>query len=321
MAMHAPWLDAAWHDWQTRLKNNTFSHATLVHSQQDLGIYSLAEQFGQALMCTTSDSEPCGFCHGCSLMQSGNHPDYHVVRPEKEGKSITVEQIRACNRWAQASSQMSGYRLIIIEPADAMNESAANALLKTLEEPSSHCVFVLLTQHINHLLPTIISRCQVLAIAEPTAQVISQWLEQQIQQPIPDYAAHLNGNSPLQTQSFIESKGIEEYANIEAAFLRAANGDISAATECTRLLTASPRERLQWLWFLISDAQKVHFGIKQRECVPGATQLAEVLSYERLYRCGQDIIKLNEQLREFTGLNSELLIMDWLMNINEDTCL
>lgn len=321
MATSSPWLTQAWQDWQARLQANTFSHATLVHSQQDLGIYSLAHWFGQALMCTTSQTEPCGFCHGCDLMRSGNHPDYHVVRPEKEGKSITVEQIRACNRWAQASSQMSGYRMIIIEPADAMNESAANALLKTLEEPSSHCVFVLLTQHMNHLLPTIISRCQVLSIATPSPHVITEWLKQQTQRDIPVYAAHLNGNSPIQTQSFIESKGIEEYANIEAAFLRAAADDITGVTECASLVASSPLVRLQWLWFLVSDAQKVHFGLTQPECVPGAKSLSQVLSYDQLYRCGQTIIKLIEQLREFTGLNSELLIMDWLMNINEDTCL
>lgn len=109
-------------------------------------------------------------------MQSGSHPDYHLVRPEKEGRTISVDQIRQCNRLAQESSQLSGYRLIVIEPAEAMNESAANALLKTLEEPAEKCVFVLLTSRINHLLPTIVSRCQQITVAEPSASLVAEWL-------------------------------------------------------------------------------------------------------------------------------------------------
>ncbi|WPC74983.1 DNA polymerase III subunit delta' [Vibrio porteresiae] len=317
-----PWLLQPWKTWQQRLQSCTFAHATLVHTQQGLGTDELVAQVAKTLMCTSSDTEPCGFCHGCELMQSGTHPDYHEVRPEKEGKTITVDQIRQCNRVALESSQLSGYRLMVIEPAEAMSESAANALLKTLEEPPEKCVFVLVCHQINLLLPTIVSRCQTINVAAPTAHQASEWVATQLNQSIPDYAAHLHDNAPLLTLKFVESDGVKQLTTLEQAFIRSISGDVSAAVECAQLVAQEPLVRLSWLWYLMSDAQKVHFGLLAQDALPGAQALAKHLSYNTLYRQSEALIQLKEQLRAFTGLNAELLITQWLFNINnEDSCL
>ena len=316
-----PWLAEPWQQWQKRLESGTFAHATLILSQQGMGAFQLAEQFARALMCTTYTSEPCGFCHGCGLMNSGSHPDYHVVRPEKEGKAITVDQIRQCNRWAQESSQLSGYRIIVIEPAEAMNESAANALLKTLEEPPEKCVFVLLTHQANHLLPTIVSRCQKLIIQTPAAQNVSDWVGTTLNQAIQPFAAHLHDNSPLLTKAFIEEGGIKQYNAVEQSFIRSLAGDMSAALECAKLIAQSPTRHLSWLWYLLSDAQKVQFAVSQPAQLPGAQAVSELLSYNVLYQQSHKLLEMMEQLRVFSGLNAELLITNWLFNINEETCL
>ncbi|MCV5746812.1 hypothetical protein OFN42_42035, partial [Escherichia coli] len=76
-----------------------------------LAVEKLVEFFSHALLCQNYSSEACGFCHSCQLTKSQSHPDLHWIRPEKEGKAITVDQIRACNRLAHESSQLNGYRL------------------------------------------------------------------------------------------------------------------------------------------------------------------------------------------------------------------
>ncbi len=316
-----PWLQNTWSTWKAQLNNRSFASATLLVSSAGLDTFQLAERFAHALMCNTSDSEPCGFCHGCDLMQSGNHPDFHVVKPEKEGKAITVDQIRQCNRIAQESSQLSGYRLFVIEPAQTMNESAANALLKTLEEPPEKCVFVLIATKANALLPTIISRCQQVVIADPQPEMVTTWLQKELSTDIPLYASHLNGNGPVQTKVFIESNGIKTYNSIEESLLAAIKGDVASALTCSQLINKAPIERLSWLWYLLTDAQKVHFGVDQQTLTPGCRTLSSQLSYPILEKQTQALMRLIEQLRHFSGLNSELLVMDWIFKFNEETCL
>ncbi|MFV0449662.1 MAG: DNA polymerase III subunit delta' [Vibrio sp.] len=315
------WLQGSWDSWKRQLDNSSFASATLISSSPGLDTFQLAEQFARSLMCTTSTSEPCGFCHGCDLMQSGNHPDYHVVKPEKEGKAITVEQIRQCNRIAQESSQLSGYRLFVIEPAEAMNESAANALLKTLEEPPEKCVFVLIAAKVSALLPTIVSRCQQVAIPEPHSAVVTQWLKKELGVDVPTFASHLNGNAPVQTKAFMQSGDIDAYKSIEESLIAAIQGDVDAALKCTSKLNESPVARLTWLWYLLTDAQKVHFGVAQANFTPGCHTLSSLLSYVVLEKQSSELAVLIEKLKQFTGLNTELLITDWIFKFNEETCL
>ncbi|EPP22483.1 DNA polymerase III subunit delta' [Vibrio fluvialis] len=316
-----PWLADAWQSWKQRLNEQSFASATLISAPAGLGTFQMAELFARALMCQTHSSEPCGFCHGCDLMQSGSHPDYHLVRPEKEGRTISVDQIRQCNRLAQESSQLSGYRLIVIEPAEAMNESAANALLKTLEEPAEKCVFVLLTSRINHLLPTIVSRCQQITVAEPSASLVAEWLAGELQQDVPAFASNIHGNAPLLTREFIASGGMKQYQELEAKFIQAIQGDILSQLECAKLAASEPQSRLNWLWYLMTDAQKAHFSLAQNHMTPGCLAVAKACSFALLQQQTEALAKLSEQLRVFSGLNGELMITDWLLKFNEEACL
>ncbi len=315
------WLQNPWSSWKLQLDQSSFASATLLAGSQGLGIFNLAEQFARSIMCSTASSEPCGFCHGCDLMQSGNHPDYHVIKPEKEGKAITVDQIRQCNRIAQESSQLSGYRLFIIEPAEAMNESAANALLKTLEEPPEKCVFILIASKANALLPTIVSRCQQIAIPDPQPSVVATWLRSEVEQEVPAFAVHINGNAPVQTKAFIQKGGLEQYQDVEKAFLSSLKGDVAATLQCVKKLNEEPVQRLTWLWYLLTDAQKACFGVDSRCFTPGCHTLSSQMSYGVLEKQSLSLAELIEKIRHFPGLNTELLITDWIFKFNEETCL
>ncbi|MCZ6404791.1 DNA polymerase III subunit delta', partial [Vibrio parahaemolyticus] len=119
----SPWLKPVWDNLKVGLDSNRIPGALLLQSEPGLGAEQLVESLSHALLCQNYSSEACGFCHSCQLVQSQSHPDLHWIKPEKEGKSITVDQIRASNRLAHESSQLNGYRVFVIEPADMMNES------------------------------------------------------------------------------------------------------------------------------------------------------------------------------------------------------
>ncbi|OIQ24747.1 DNA polymerase III subunit delta' [uncultured Vibrio sp.] len=319
MAKLYPWLESTWQHWQRNLASDSFTNSVLLNTHDGLGAESLVEAFSQALMCSNDKSQACGFCHGCSLMQSSNHPDVHIIEPEKQGKSITVEQVRQCNKLAQESSQLSGFRLFVIQPAEAMNESAANALLKTLESPAELCVFLLVTQRKELLLPTIISRCQQWDISAPSSSEASEWVSQKVSQPVPTYIAELNDNAPLRLESFIKQDKLSTYSQIEQSMLSLAKGEESFMA-LAKVLSDEPNERLQWLWFLLCGAQKAHFDITHDSLSPVASQLVEYMSYDLLYKQSKSLMLLITQLRTFPGLNAELLISDWLIKFNEELC-
>lgn len=314
-----PWLTDLWQEWQANLQTDRFSNASLVVAQEGMGVEKLVDQFSRAVMCQNYPAESCGFCHSCQLMESGSHPDFHVVKPEKEGKTITVEQIRQCNRLAQESSQLSGSRLFVIHPVEAMNESAANALLKTLEEPASSCIFLLVTHRSHSLLPTITSRCQQWHLAMPESQSVAKWLSEQSIGNVPAYAAHINGNAPLATLDFVNQDKVSRYLEIESQFL-AMLEQRADIVNLAKQLAVEPNESLNWIWYLLVDAQKTQYGLQLASFTPGSATVAELVEYKQLYSQAQELLKLIEQLRLHSGLNAELLILDWLFKFNGDIC-
>ena len=115
-------------------------------------------------MCQTPDNAPCGHCHACHLMAAQSHPDFHVL-VSQEGKDIGVDQVRAINEVVSQHAQQNGNKLVYIQDAERLTEAAANALLKTLEEPRPNTYFLLQTEPSSSLLATIYSRCQVWILA------------------------------------------------------------------------------------------------------------------------------------------------------------
>ena len=320
MSQIYPWLDEVWRKWQHGLQSDQFSNVSLLNAPSGMGGDKLVTHLSKALMCSKDKAHPCGMCHSCDLMASNTHPDVHLFKPEKEGKAITVDQIRLCNKFAQESSQLSHHRLIIIESAHSLNESAANALLKTLESSPPHCFFVLLTESINLLLPTIVSRCQQWSVRIPTALDVTKWVKQQSGSECPLFVAHICNYEPVKALQFIEQGLQPEYQAIEDKFLQYAQGQDNWL-ELAALIVKNPIQNLTWLWYLISDAQKIHFDICDPQLTPASTQLRQLVEYDKLYQMGTALGKLKKQLEQHSGLNVELLIAGWLIQHKEETCL
>lgn len=168
------WQQTQWQYLQKCQQQNRLPHALLLAGSQGLGKLNFAQLFAQNLLCETDDS--CGHCRSCQLYQAETHPDFLLIQPAETGQMIKIDQIRELTEWANKTSQLGGYQIVIIEPAEAMNIAAMNALLKTLEEPTPRTVLMLVTHHALLLPATLRSRCQKLIFQTAYDQVLASWL-------------------------------------------------------------------------------------------------------------------------------------------------
>ncbi len=159
-------------------------HALLLIGQRGLGKFALAQAFAKSLLCEKplEGRLCCGQCLACNWFEQGNHPDYRLLQPQamgedpdaEEGKKkasqqITIDQVRGLDEFFNVGTHRAGLRIVVVNPADAMNRNTANALLKTLEEPAPGTLFLMISNEPLRLLPTIRSRCQVVPLAVPPA--------------------------------------------------------------------------------------------------------------------------------------------------------
>lgn len=170
-------------------------HAILLTGPAGIGKHILAKQLAHLLLCL--DPLPdgaCGHCKSCLLGKAGHHPDLLLLEVTS---SISVDQIRDISLLMQSSPQQGGARVVVVPQAEKMTESAANALLKTLEEPGQRSFLILYTAFAEQLMPTILSRCQRWDLPAQYGEDSRQWLAQQSPDPVPDFLLELCGGAPL----------------------------------------------------------------------------------------------------------------------------
>ena len=170
------WFDAAQKEIHAALRANRLSHGILIHEEPGAGGLDLARWITQRVNCT-SESKPCGQCQSCRWIAAGQHPDVTQLSPEGESKQILIQPVRDLAADLALTAHTKGYKVAIIAPADAMNPFAANALLKTLEEPPSRTLVLLVTGQPSRLLPTLRSRCSKLRLVAPTPEEAASYLE------------------------------------------------------------------------------------------------------------------------------------------------
>lgn len=162
------------------IANHKISHAYILTGEAGMGRKSIANAFAMTLLCEKGGSEPCMTCHSCKQVMSGNHPDLIYVKHEKPG-SIGVDDVREqINDTIMIRPYSSYYKIYIVDEAEKMTVQAQNALLKTIEEPPSYAVIILITTNQEAFLPTILSRCVQMKLKPLKDFTIKSYLTQNL---------------------------------------------------------------------------------------------------------------------------------------------
>ncbi len=176
MAMSLPWLADVVSSLRAARTADRLPHGLLIHEAPGAGGDWLANWIARMLLCT-HDDPPCDACAACQRVAAGQHPDLLEIRPVEDSRQIRIEQVRELAQDLALTSHQGGYKVGIVSPADSMNRFAANAMLKTLEEPPPRTVLVLVVSQPSRLPATILSRCQRIRVKAPARTEAVAWLE------------------------------------------------------------------------------------------------------------------------------------------------
>lgn len=176
-----PWQQDQWQRIQRARAESGLSHAYLLEGIDGLGKQGFALALAGALLCREEreGGGACGHCRDCRQLRAGSHPDLVRVSPAHGRRSIVVDQVRELNETLGMRSHHGGYRIALLQPAERLTDSAANSLLKTLEEPGPGTLLLLVTAHPAGLPATVRSRCQRITFPVPRRSLAESWLTEQ----------------------------------------------------------------------------------------------------------------------------------------------
>ena len=257
----APWHEENWRRLHERRARGSLPHALLLCGPQGLGKRAFADGLAAALLCQQprTDGSACGACRACVLLAAGSHPDRVRVGIElrDDGKprtEITVDQIRILAERLALTAQFGGYQVASIDPADQMNNAAANALLKTLEEPTAATVIVLVADQPARLPATIRSRCQRIEFRVPAAAQAQAWLATQgTDAKAAAKALDAAGGNPGLALSWIKSGGMALRDEVSTDLRALCSGKTSAVEVANRWSRDDADTRLWFAAALVRD--------------------------------------------------------------------
>lgn len=204
-----PWQTAIWHRlWRCHAEQR-LPHALWFVGMSGVGKKIFAEVFAQAVLCKQPNVAglPCGDCHSCCLFQAQSHPDVVSIEPEKAGQAIKIDQIREMIDFASKTALQGGYRIMLIYSAANMNTYAANALLKTLEEPGTNTIIILVSDRNKELPATLRSRCQRVLFPTPSQEIALAWLRGQGKNEAQEWSQLLKiaNGAPMRAIQFLDA--------------------------------------------------------------------------------------------------------------------
>ncbi len=179
MAIVYPWQEKSWQDLTRIRQQGRLPHAIILAGRHGSGIGHFARVLANAVLCQT-DQDACGGCRDCHLFAVGNHPDLLLINNQDHGGQIKVDQIRKLIDFISLKGFAGNAKIALIDATDGINPSAANTLLKTLEEPPENSLLFLLSHRPATLPITIRSRCQIVTVQVDINNATLQWIGNQI---------------------------------------------------------------------------------------------------------------------------------------------
>jgi DNA polymerase-3 subunit delta' len=315
-----PWQRPLWLGLMERVEQQRLPHAILLTGAAGIGKRHLASCLAHSLLCDNrlDDGSACGRCRSCLLLAVGSHPDYLRLEPEEEGKGIGVDKVRSLGKFQSLKSQYSRGQVVQIQPADALNTNAANALLKTLEEPSGDTTLILTTDRPMTLLATIRSRCQLVVLKPALGAEAEEWLRNRVQHTelYDDSLLEMSGGSPLRALHWAEN-GELEWREQRCGELQELERDECSAVALAQSWCEIGSERiLPWFYGMVLDLLR----LKQ---VPQATPLSNPRLNQQLHSLADKVDldflqqlgeRMQEWMRSMRGqINQQLLLEELLL--------
>jgi DNA polymerase-3 subunit delta' len=324
-----PWHGAQWDALHARRRAAALPHALLLSGPQGLGKERFARVFAQALLCAAprADGPGCQGCPACVMFNAGTHPDYQRIAPVEEGKAVGIDQVRQLIAWIGLKSHAAGYKIALITQASRMTVEAANALLKTLEEPPSHSLLMLITDRPALLPATVRSRCQKIHFIPPVTaaayDTALEWLKKQLSAEDAQSAETLlalAGGAPLRALEYAKQGMLKQRARLFSDMLRLTRGEADpVALAAAWLVPAQAGMDLKQLIHLLSSWIADMLRLEASAQAPlnnpdlrvGLAVLAGACPGRRLY---DYLDRLSETTRLLDKpLNAQLLLEDLLL--------
>lgn len=248
-----PWLEPTITQLCDRAQRQKLHHALLLQGAQGIGKTNSAQFLGRYLLCSRpKNNNPCNECQSCLLLTAGNHPDFYEIISDKQ---IGVDSIREAIRKLSGSSQLSGAKVLVIHAAHTMTESSANALLKTLEEPTKNTFLLLLTHKPERLLATIRSRCEKVLLPSPNIETCSNWLSAQGFTAVDTALLNMYVSSPLVLLERLNHPPKITYQDLLEGIDSLRQGNIGTAELATKW-QEHVETVVKWLQYWLSEQMK-----------------------------------------------------------------
>lgn len=283
-----PWLEEYQQQFLPLLAQRKLAHGLLLSGPVGVGKRTLANWLAASLLCTASDGhKPCQQCKSCLLRQAGNHSDLLIA--QSSATSIGVDAVRQIGQFMYGRAQQQQNKVVLLAEAEKLTESAANALLKTLEEPPADSFIILQTIQPAVLTATLLSRCQHWSLAAQFGLSAQQWLTRHSNRPVPEFLLAYCGGGPVEALRLLEN-GDADKIQLALTHLQQFFRNEFALHDMVKLLDSSTQSRHILGWYLkmqlMPAASQVSFARQQ--------QMYQ--SYSRWCRDEQQILGQNKPL-------------------------
>ncbi|HVW69055.1 MAG TPA: DNA polymerase III subunit delta' [Steroidobacteraceae bacterium] len=252
------WMSAETAALRTAYRSDRLSHGLLIHEAPGTGGDWLARWVAQLVLCHHPERAPCGECPGCHKVATAQHPDLIVLQPVEESKQIRIEQIRELSDELSLTAHQGSYKVAIVTPADTMNRFAANALLKTLEEPPPRTLLMLVVTQPSRLPATILSRCQRVRIRAPGRKEAVSWLETARGAGQWDAVLDTLGEAPMQALEVDPKAVVEVGVEVRRTLEEAASGGGDPVATAERWARADLALRLRCFENWLTERIRAH---------------------------------------------------------------
>jgi DNA polymerase-3 subunit delta' len=326
--MTNPW-NILGHDWAVEMLHQhaargEFRHAYLFSGPPGLGRRTLALRFAQALNCSkpSAPGVPCGTCRDCKQIEGMRHPDINIIQADAEGGTLKVDQVREVQRALSLKPYQVNYRVALFLRFQEANDNAANALLKTLEEAPAHAVLILTADNPEQLLPTILSRCEIIRLRPlPVSMIEADLIERGVETERARLLAHISGGRPGYARTLVDDVTLlekrEERLNDLQSLLPAARVEkFSYADKLAKDRDAMRQAILIWLSYWrdvllrVAQANTALVNIDRNMEIEFLASRLDLPTVRRIVGSLETALEKMER-NVNSRLLAEVLLMDW----------